>query len=57
MECDYAPRGAYVCDYQAIARCQACGYAYCNRHVRRCAVCFTDLCVTCIRGHVCSFGF
>lgn len=57
MECEFAPRGAYVCDARAVARCQSCHDAVCRRHIRRCLVCFTDICAHCNEGHVCNFGF
>ena len=57
MECEFGPRGAYVCDDRATARCQGCHGAFCRRHIRRCVVCFTDICTTCYGGHVCNFGF
>ena len=57
MECEFAPRGAGVCDARATARCQSCYGVFCRRHSRRCLVCFTDLCSLCNEGHVCNFGF
>ena len=57
MECEFAPRGVFICDMRAVARCQACRDAFCRSHVRRCSVCFTDVCVSCGQGHVCNFGF
>ena len=56
MECEFAPRGAYVCDARAVARCQGCHDAFCRRHIRRCPVCFIDICAHCNEGHVCNFG-
>lgn len=57
MECEFAPRGVNVCEARATARCHGCYEAFCRRHIRRCLVCFTDLCLHCRDGHVCNFGF
>ena len=57
MECEFAPRGAYVCDGRTAALCQGCHGSFCRRHIRRCLVCFTDICGMCVEGHICNFGF